>query len=461
MAVETVLIVDDEKNYLLVLEALLTKEGFQVLTAGSGSEALAVLREAEIDLVLTDMKMPGMDGIELLTAIKETDPDLPVIVMTAFGTVDRAVEAMKLGAFDYLTKPFENKELLVTVAKALELSRLIRQNQLLRRQVAQRFGMDNVVGRSKQMMEVYRIIEKVAPTKATVLISGESGTGKELVARAIHRRSERESKPFVSVNCSALTETLLESELFGHEKGAFTGAVAARKGRFELADGGSLFLDEIGHTSPALQVKLLRVVQERAFERVGGTRTIKVDVRLITASNRDLKAEVEAGRFQEDLYYRLNVVHIQLPPLRERADDIPLLAAHFLEKYRTELGQGGLEFEPEVIKALSSYPWPGNVRELENVVERAVVLASGPRIRAVDLPAEVRGAGLGQLDLDHFVASGTPLPETLEQLEQYLIRQALARADNVQARAAEILGISKSNLQHKLKKYHLHPGSSE
>jgi len=461
MAVETVLIVDDEKNYLLVLEALLSKEGFQVLTAGSGPEALAVLREAETDLVLTDMKMPGMDGIELLKAIKKTDPDLPVIVMTAYGTVDRAVEAMKRGAYDYLTKPFENKELLLTVAKALELSRLVRQNQLLRSQVAQRFGMDNVVGRSKQMMEVYRIIDKVAPTKATVLISGESGTGKELVARAIHRRSERENRPFISVNCSALTETLLESELFGHEKGSFTGAVAARKGRFELADGGSLFLDEIGHTSQALQVKLLRVVQERAFERVGGTRTLEVDVRLITASNKDLKAEVEAGRFQEDLYYRLNVVHVILPPLRERTDDIPLLAAHFLEKYRTELGQGGLEFEPEVLSALGSYSWPGNVRELENVVERAVVLASGPKIRTVDLPAEVRGAGLGQLDLDHFVASGTPLPETLEQLEQYLIRQALAKADNIQARAAEILGISKSNLQHKLKKYNLHPASSD
>ncbi len=456
---ETVLIVDDEKNYLLILETLLVKEGLQVLTAGSGLEALAVLRETDADLVLTDMKMPGLDGLELLSAIKEQDPNLPVIVMTAYGTVDKAVEAMKKGAFDYLTKPFENKQLLLTVSKALELSRLVRQNRLLLSQVAQRYGMDNLVGNSKQMKEVYRLVEKVAPAKATVLVTGESGTGKELIARAIHHHSDRTNKPFISVNCAALTETLLESELFGHEKGAFTGAVAVRKGRFELADGGTLFLDEIGHTTPALQVKLLRVIQERAFERVGGTRTLQVDVRLITASNKDLLAEVEAGRFQQDLYYRLNVVHIELPPLRERPDDIPLLATHFLDKYGQELGRSHLSFEPDVLASLSSYPWPGNVRELENVIERAVVLASSDQIKLTDLPSELRSRGLGQLDLDHFVAPGTPLPETLEQLEMYLIRRALAQADNVQARAAEILGVSKSNLQHKLKKYNLHPTS--
>ena len=456
---ETVLIVDDEKNYLLILETLLVKEGLQVLTAGSGLEALAVLRETDADLVLTDMKMPGLDGLELLSAIKEQDPNLPVIVMTAYGTVDKAVEAMKKGAFDYLTKPFENKQLLLTVSKALELSRLVRQNRLLLSQVAQRYGMDNLVGNSKQMKEVYRLVEKVAPAKATVLVTGESGTGKELIARAIHHHSDRTNKPFISVNCAALTETLLESELFGHEKGAFTGAVAVRKGRFELADGGTLFLDEIGHTTPALQVKLLRVIQERAFERVGGTRTLQVDVRLITASNKDLLAEVEAGRFQQDLYYRLNVVHIELPPLRERPDDIPLLATHFLDKYGQELGRSHLSFEPDVLASLSSYPWPGNVRELENVIERAVVLASSDQIKLTDLPSELRSRGLGQLDLDHFVAPGTPLPETLEQLEMYLIRRALAQADNVQARAAEILGVSKSNLQHKLKKYNLHPAS--
>ena len=458
---ETVLIVDDEKNYLLILETLLAKEGLQVLTAGSGLEALAVLREAEADLVLTDMKMPGLDGLELLSAIKEQDHDLPVIMMTAFGTVDKAVEAMKKGAFDYLTKPFENKQMLLTVAKAMEMSRLIRQNRILLSQVAQGYGMDNVVGNSKQMKEVYRLVEKVAPAKATVLVTGESGTGKELIARAIHHHSDRSQKPFISVNCAALTETLLESELFGHEKGAFTGAVAARKGRFELADGGTLFLDEIGHTTPALQVKLLRVIQERAFERVGGTRTLEVDVRLITASNKDLLAEVEARRFQQDLYYRLNVVHIQLPPLRDRVDDIPLLATHFLDKYGQELGRSDLSFEPDVLASLSAYSWPGNVRELENVIERAVVLASSDQIKLSDLPSELRSQGMGQLDLDHFVAPGTPLPETLEQLEMYLIRRALAQADNVQARAAEILGVSKSNLQHKLKKYNLHPTSSE
>ncbi len=458
---ETVLVVDDEKNYLLVLETLLAKEGLQVLTASSGLEALAVLRESEADLVLTDMKMPGLDGLELLSAIKEQDPDLPVIVMTAYGTVDKAVEAMKKGAFDYLTKPFENKQLLLTLSKALELSGLVRQNKLLQSQLDQRYGMGNVVGKSKEMREVYRLVEKVAPTKATVLITGESGTGKELIARAIHLHSDRAKKPVISVNCAALTETLLESELFGHEKGAFTGASSARKGRFELADGGTLFLDEIGHTTPALQVKLLRVIQERTFERVGGSRTLAVDVRLITASNKDLLAEVEAGRFQQDLYYRLNVVHIELPPLKERTDDIPLLATHFLDKYGRELGRNGLSFEPDVLSALGAYPWPGNVRELENVIERAVVLASSDVIRLTDLPSELRSRGLDRLDLDHFVAPGTPLPETLEQLEQYLIRRALAQAGNVQSRAADILGVSKSNLQHKLKKYGLHPASTE
>ncbi len=458
---ETILVVDDEKNYLLVMEALLRKEGYDVMTASSGREALKVLKETEADLIVTDMKMPGLDGLELLAALKEQDPDLPVIMMTAFGTVEKAVEAMKKGAYDYFTKPFENERMLLTVAKALEMSRLVRQNRVLQGQVAERYGTDNVVGRSKAMLEVYKLIDKVAPTKATVLVTGESGTGKELIARAIHDRSPRRDKPFVSVNCSALTETLLESELFGHEKGAFTGATAARKGRFELAHMGSLFLDEIGHTSLALQVKLLRVVQEMAFERVGGTRTMEVDVRLITASNRDLKAEVAAGRFQEDLYYRLNVVHIELPPLRERPDDVPLLAIHFLKKYATELSRGQMELVPEVSEALSTYAWPGNVRELENVIERAVVLASGPRVRLIDLPAEIRGGGLSQVDMDSFVASGTPLPEALERLEQYLIRQALAKADNVQARAADILGIGKSLLQYKLKKYGLSPGASD
>jgi len=454
---ETILVVDDEKNYRLVMETLLTKEGYQVLTASSGEEGLTALKEADVDLVVTDMKMPGLDGLQLLGALKERLPDLPIIIMTAYGTVDKAVKAMKKGAFDYITKPFENEQMLLSVARALELSRLVRQNRMLQGQVASRYGFESLVGQSRSMREVYALIEKVAPTKTTVLVDGESGTGKELIARAIHHRSLRRDKPFVSVNCSALTETLLESELFGHEKGAFTGASQTRKGRFELAHDGTLFLDEIAHTSPALQVKLLRVVQEMAFERVGGSRTIEVDVRLIVATNRDLKAEVAAGRFQEDLYYRLNVVHIQLPPLRERPDDIPLLAVHFLQKYSTELGRVGLDFEPEVLEALSSYSWPGNVRELENVIERAVVLASGEGIRPVDLPAELRGGGLSQLDMDSFVSPGTSLPEALERFEQYLIRLALKKADYVQARAAETLGIGKSLLQYKLKKYGISP----
>ena len=454
---ETILVVDDEKNYLLVLETLLGGEGYQVLTASSGEEALRVLGEDEADLLITDMKMPGLDGVDLLASIKEQQPDLPVIMMTAFGTVDKAVEAMKKGAFDYLSKPFENDQMLLTIGRALKLGRLVRQNRLLQGQISQRFGFSNLVGQSKAMRQVYGLVEKVAPTKATVLLTGESGTGKELIARAIHHRSLRRDEPFVSVNCSALPETLLESELFGHEKGAFTGAASARKGRFELANGGTLFLDEIGHTSLALQVKLLRVVQEMSFERVGGSRTLNVDVRLITASNRDLKAEVASGRFQEDLYYRLNVVHIHLPALKDRPDDIPLLAAHFLKKYQTELGRGELEFEPEALEALAAYPWPGNVRELENVIERAVVLTAVDRLRLSDLPAEVRGSGLGQEDTAPFVASGTPLPQAVELFEQHLIKLALKKANFVQARAAEMLGIGKSLLQYKLKKYDLSP----
>ncbi len=458
---ETVLIVDDEKNYRLIMETLLTQEGYQVLTADSAASALEVLREAEPDLVVTDMKMPGMDGLELLAAVKEIDADLPVIVMTAYGTVEKAVEAMKMGAFDYLTKPFQNDEMLLGIGKALKLRRLVSQNRMLLGQVAKKLGFDNLIGQSKEMTQVYELVEKVAPAKATVLITGESGTGKELIARAIHHRSPRKDRPFISVNCSALTESLLESELFGHEKGAFTGATSTRKGRFELADGGTLFLDEIGHTTPALQVKLLRVVQERAFERVGGSRTIEVDVRLITASNKDLKGLVEEGRFMEDLYYRLNVVHIEMPPLRQRADDVPLLAVHFLEKYRQELSRGELEFEPEVLEALSSYHWPGNVRELENVIERAVVLASGWTIGLKDLPAEVAGGGLGRMDAERFISAGASLPEALEQFEQYLIRRALDKADYVQARAAEALGIGKSLLQYKLKKYNIDPRPPE
>ncbi|HAY21783.1 MAG TPA: DNA-binding response regulator, partial [Desulfobacterales bacterium] len=349
---DTILVVDDEKNYLLVMETLLAGAGYEVFTADSGETALELTRRNDLDLVVTDMKMPRMSGIELLEQLKQVYPDLPVIMMTAYGTVEKAVEAMKKGAFDYILKPFKNEEILLTIAKALELRHLLTENRRLRHDLEQRHRFDNIVGNSKAMQSIFAVVEKVAQTRATVLISGESGTGKELIARAIHHRSPRNQGPFISVNCGALTETLLESELFGHEKGAFTHAVAMRKGRFELAEGGTLFLDEVAEMSPGLQVKLLRVLQEMEFERVGGSRTIRVDVRVVAASNRDLKEEVEAGRFREDLFYRLNVVHLHLPPLRQRQEDIPLLAAHFIRKYAQENLRDKTRITPEALQVL-------------------------------------------------------------------------------------------------------------
>jgi len=455
---DTILVVDDETNYLTVMEALLGSEGYEVLTAPGGHEALKIASSADLDLVLTDMKMPKMNGIELLGELKRLYPDLPVIMMTAYGTVEKAVAAMKAGAFDYILKPFKNEELLVTIARALEHYRLIQQNRMLLQDLDRKYGAPNIVGESKAMREILALVKRVATSRATVLISGESGTGKELVARAIHQQSPRAGKTFVSVNCAALTETLLESELFGHERGAFTHAVAMRKGRFELADGGTLFLDEVAEMSPALQVKLLRVLQEMEFERVGGNKTIKVDVRVVAATNRELKLEVDAGRFREDLYYRLNVVHLHIPPLRERREDIALLATHFLRKYAQENARGDIHLSPEAMKLLLQYTWPGNVRELENVMERAVILCGQDRITVNDLPRELAGEPTGEppkLDIDRFVPLQTPLPEALEQIEELMIRRALERSGQVQVRAAELLGITKSLLQYKLKKYHL------
>ncbi|MBM4286140.1 MAG: sigma-54-dependent Fis family transcriptional regulator [Deltaproteobacteria bacterium] len=453
---DTILVVDDEANYRTVMEALLTDAGYETLTAGSGAEALKTAAQTDLDLVLTDMKMPRMSGIELLSELKRLHPEVPVVLMTAYGTVEKAVEAMKKGAFDYILKPFKNEEILVTLAKALEHRHLLLQNRLLARDLEGRYGLPNIVGDSRAMQEIMALARRVAASKATVLVSGESGTGKELIARAIHQLSPRADRPFISVNCAALTETLLESELFGHERGAFTHAVAMRKGRFELADGGTLFMDEVAEMSPALQVKLLRVLQEMEFERVGGNRTIKVDVRVVAATNRILKEEVEAGRFREDLFYRLNVVHLGLPPLRERPEDIPALAAHFIRKYAQENVRGEVRITPEAMKALVSYPWPGNVRELENVMERAVILCAGNVITPQDLPGEFAAApGEPALDVDRLIPLNTPLTEALEQIEEQMIRRALALSNNVQVRAAEMLGITKSLLQYKLKKYQL------
>jgi two-component system NtrC family response regulator len=453
---DTILVVDDESNYLTVMQALLGEAGYEVLTAPSAVEALKIAASSDLDLVLTDMKMPKMSGIELLDELNRLYPNLPVIIMTAYGTVERAVTAMKKGAFDYILKPFKNEEILVTIAKALEHRHLILKNLFLNQELDKKYGFPNIVGESRVMQEILELVKRVAQSRATVLVTGESGTGKELIARAIHQCSTRAAKSFISVNCAALTETLLESELFGHERGAFTHAVAMRKGRFELADGGTLFMDEVAEMSQALQVKLLRVLQEMEFERVGGARTIKVDVRVLAASNRELKEEVEAGRFREDLYYRLNVVHLHLPPLRQRQEDIPLLATHFINKYVQENLRDKTRITPEALKLLILYSWPGNIRELENVMERAVILCANNTITPQDLPAELAPAATdSRLEIDRFIPLDTPLPEALDAIEEQMIRRALEKSGQVQVRAAELLGITKSLLQYKLKKYHL------
>jgi two-component system NtrC family response regulator len=451
---ETILIVDDEKNYLVVIEALLSPEGYEIMTADNARTALRLIEESDLDLVLTDMKMPGMNGMELLEQFKRIKPEVPVIMMTAYGTIERAVEAMRKHAYDYITKPFQNEELKVTIRKALDNYRLVKENRRLSEALSERHRFSNIIGRSKAMLEIYDLIRKVASSKASVMITGPSGTGKELIAKAIHYESRRKDRPFVSVSCGALTETLLESELFGHEKGAFTGAVALKKGRFELADGGTLFLDEVGETPPPLQVKLLRVLQEMEFERVGGTRTLKVDVRVLSASNRNLREIVANGLFREDLFYRLNVIHVEVPSLAERPEDIRLLVNHFIEKYRNDQGKPRIELSSEVWKALYAYPWPGNVRELENVIERAVVLNSGGAIELRDLPPEFSERH-EELDIDRFIPSDAPLQETLEKIEEKLIIRALRLNDNVQSHAAEKLGITKSLIQHKIKKYNI------
>lgn len=455
---ETILIVDDEKNYPLILSAVLQDAGYETLTANSGLEALEILNHAnaDVDLILTDMKMPVMDGIELLEKIKAINPRLPVMMMTAYGTVEKAVEAMQKGAYNYILKPFDNEGLIIFVKKAIDMYQVVKENLRLRDVVENRYNFGNIVGKSKRMQEVFELVKRMAPSSATVLIEGESGTGKELVAKSIHFNSPRKDKPFIAVNCSALSENLLESELFGHEKGAFTGAIAMKKGRFELADEGTLFLDEIGELSQNLQVKLLRVLQERAFERVGGVRPVPVNIRIIAATNKNLKHETEQGRFREDLYYRLNVLYLVLPPLRERVEDIRLLVDHMIEKYASERrpGQQVSGVDQDVDRLLYGYSWPGNVRELENAIERAMVLCPGNIIRVSDLPREFKKNITHSLHLEG-ISDNAQLYETLDMVEKAMIERALTISHNVQSHAAELLGIGKSGLNQKIKKYGL------
>jgi two-component system NtrC family response regulator len=457
---ETILVVDDEKNYLLVLSEVLQDEGYEVLTAQGGHEALEIQKSSDLDLILTDMKMPTMDGIELLENIKALDPDLPVIMMTAHGTIDKAVEAMQKGAYSYILKPFDNERLTIYVKKAVSLFQVVKENRQLRETVESQYRFGNFIGKSKPIRDVFEMIRKVAPSNATVLVEGESGTGKELVAKSIHFNSPRRDKPFVAVNCSALAESLLESELFGHEKGAFTGAVARKKGRFELADHGTLFLDEIGELSQNLQVKLLRVLQEKTFELVGGTRPITADIRVIAATNKTLKEEMISGRFREDLFYRLNVVRIGLPPLKQRKEDIRLLVNHFIDKYASErkvdIPVKGVD--QEVDRLFFDYSWPGNVRELENLIERVMILSPNDTIQVADLPMEFKDNVHNALHLEG-IPSDASLYETLATIEKAMIERALKMANNVQAHAAAMLGIGKSGLNQKIKKYNLDVGS--
>ena len=446
-----ILVVDDEPAQRELVSGFLARHGFEVLSAGDGREALERFRGEPVDLILTDQKMPGFSGLQLLEAARAVTPEIAVIVMTAYGTIEHAVAAIKAGASDYLTKPLNLDELLHRIGQVRDRQRLVGENRELRAALQERHRVEGVIGESGRMQEALSLVRRVAASDATVLIRGESGTGKELIAKAIHYASRRAEGPLVRINCAALPEGLLESELFGHEKGAFTGAHAMRRGRFELAHGGSLFLDEIGDLPPHLQVKLLRVLQEREIERVGSSHPIQVDVRLLAATHCDLEALLKEGRFRDDLYYRLNVVTISVPPLRERREDIPLLLDHFLSRFARENGKTIRGLTREARETLLRYDYPGNVRELENVVERAVVLTRDEVIGLADLPLAVR-----EPEPDTGEAAG--LPAAVEGLERRMIREALARADGIQTRAAELLGISERVLRYKLRKYGLSGG---
>jgi len=442
-----VLIVDDEKNMRWVLGQSLSGDGFEVAEAADGKQALAAVTEHEPDVMVLDHRMPEMDGMEVLRTLRSKGAEFPIIMLTAHGNVALAVEAMKAGANEYLTKPFDLEELRLAIDKALKYSGLAAEVERLRSELDREYDVEGIVASDPGMLDVLGTIQKVAPTLATVMIYGESGTGKELVARAVHNLSERADKPFISVSAGALPETLLESELFGYEKGAFTGAVTAKPGRFELANGGTLFLDEIGDISPVTQVKLLRVLQERTFERLGGTRTIEVDVRVVAATNQDLQQLIADGDFREDLFYRLNVVPVTVPTLRQRPGDIPLLVAHFLEK----LNAGAKRISPDAMEAMVRYRWPGNIRELENTVERIIILSHGDEIEVTDLPAEVR-AGLDGRDRS---AGAFVLPDDgidLEEMELDMVRQALDRTGASAPKAAKLLGLTTKTLEARMQR---------
>ena len=438
-----ILVVEDEEKLRRVIELQLVSAGFEVEKTGSAEQALKSADRA--DLVLTDLRLPGMDGLQLLASIRRQNSQTAVVVMTAFGTVESAVEAMKAGATDFLLKPFSLDHLMTVVHKALEVRALRDENRQLREELGRRYEFDNIVGRSPGMQEIFATIARVAPTRATVLLAGESGVGKDLIARAIHFHSPRRERPLVKINCTAIPENLMESELFGYEKGAFTGAVGSKPGKFEQADTGTVFLDEIGDVPPSIQVKLLRVLQEREFERLGSNVTRHIDVRVVAATNQDLRAALEQGTFREDLYYRLNVVPINIPPLRERKDDIPFLAHHFIRKLSPDTGGRVQSITESAIARLMAYHWPGNVRELENVIERSLVMCAGTQLDAADIKLETAPPARNHAE-PHFLPEGL----TLDAYEQEIIREALRRADGNKSQAARMLGLTRNALRYRL-----------
>ena len=463
MGNEKILIVDDEKSMRDFFGIMLRKEGYSVEEFMSAEDALAYFRENDCDLVISDIRMPAMDGVELLKNLKKFNPDVPVIMITAYASVDTAIEAMKLGAYDYFIKPFKVDEIKLHIKRAIERRGLYKENKLLKKDLKSRYGFSGLVGSSKKMEAVYKLIMSVAPTKTNVLITGKSGTGKELIARAIHDESPRSSKPFVAINCGAIPHNLLESELFGYQKGAFTGALTNKVGMAEVANGGTLFLDEVTELPQDLQVKLLRFVQERKIRRVGGTTDKAVDIRIVAACNKNVEEEVRAGNFREDLYYRLNVIRIELPDLKERREDIPSLARHFLSKYSSELGKNIDGIVEEAMKLLLEYPFPGNVRELQNIIERAVNLETGEVISVESLPADIaepvgdHDAGTeavtgGVLSLT-VPKGGMDMEKAVEDYEKALIADALRKAGGVKVNAAKLLGLSFRSFRYKLGKY--------
>ncbi|HEX6893784.1 MAG TPA: sigma-54 dependent transcriptional regulator [Bryobacteraceae bacterium] len=439
----TVLVVEDEEKLRRVVELQLKGAGYDVEQAGTAEGALKLADRA--DVILTDLRLPGESGLDLLGTLRRQDSRTPVIVMTAFGSIETAVEAMKAGAVDFLPKPFSLDHLMTVVEKALEVKNLRNENRELRAELSQRYEFDNIIGRSDAMREIFATIERVAPTRATVLLCGESGVGKDMIARAIHHHSPRTDRPFVKINCTALPENLMESELFGYEKGAFTGANTTKPGKFEQADTGTVFLDEIGDVPGSIQVKLLRILQEREFERLGSNKTRHIDVRVLAATNVDLRAALEQGTFREDLYYRLNVLPINIPPLRDRKEDIPFLANHFVRKFRKDLGSRVESISDGAMERLMSYPWPGNVRELENVVERSMVLASGPVLDAADVKLDMAPKARAAA-VDSFLPEGM----TLDQFEQSIIKEALNRASGNKSQAARLLGLTRNALRYRL-----------